>query len=107
VAASGGADEEPIAEYMNHFLTIAGIQPVGSVWATMGLIFGDNFPQEIAERAHGLGKRLVLAWKNKESFPEIQERMDAFRAPMRRLIEYRKEAWPYEYESWKERWGLE
>jgi hypothetical protein len=91
---------------MNHFLTIAGIQSVGSVWATTALIFGDNFPQEIAERAHGLGKRLVLAWKNKESFPEIQG-MDAPRAPMRRPIEYPKEAWPHEYESWKKRWGLE
>jgi multimeric flavodoxin WrbA len=106
VVTSGGGDEEPIAEYMNHFLMITGIQSVGSVWATMGLIFGDQFPQDIAHRAHDLGKRLALAWENKESFPEILERMAAFRARMRRLIEYRKEEWPYEYEYWKERWGL-
>ena len=107
VVTSGGGDEEPIAEYMNHFLMITGIQSVGSVWATMGMIFGDDFPPEIASRALGLGNRLVLSWKNKESFPEIQERMAAFRERMRRLIEYRKEEWPYEYEYWKKHRGLE
>ena len=101
VVTSGGGDEEPIAGYMNHFLMITGIQSVGSVWATMGLIFGDAFPQEIANRARALGKRLVLAWKNEESFPEILERMAVFRERMRRLMEYRKGEWPYEYEYWK------
>ena len=47
VVTSGGGDEGPIAEYMNHFLMITGIQSVGSVWATMGSIFGDDFPEEI------------------------------------------------------------
>ena len=107
MVTSGGGDEEPIAEYMNHFLMITGIQSVGSVWATMGMIFGDDFPPEIASRALGLGNRLVLSWKNKESFPEIQERMAAFRERMRRLMEYRKEEWPYEYEYWKKHRGLE
>lgn len=101
VVTSGGGDEEPIAGYMDHFLMITGIQSVGSVWATMGLIFGDAFPQEIANRARALGKRLVLAWKNEEAFPEILERMAVFKERMRRLMEYRKGEWPYEYEYWK------
>jgi len=39
----------------------------------MGMIFGDDFPEDITERAVDLGRRLVLAWRNKESFPEIKE----------------------------------
>ena len=74
VVTSGGGDEEPIADYMNHFMMITGIQSVGSVWATMGLIFGDKFPEDITTRALDLGKRLVTAWKNKDVFPEIQEK---------------------------------
>lgn len=31
VVTSGGGDEEPMAEYINHFLIITGIRPVGSV----------------------------------------------------------------------------
>jgi multimeric flavodoxin WrbA len=106
VVTSGGGDEEPIAEYLNHFLMITGIQPVGSVWATMGLIFGDNFPEDIASRALDLGKRLVQAWRNQETFPEIQGKMAAFKDRMRQLMEYRKEEWPYEYEYWQKNRGL-
>jgi multimeric flavodoxin WrbA len=106
VVTSGGGDEEPIAEYLNHFLMITGIQSVGSVCATMGLIFGDGFPEDISSRALGLGKRLVQAWRDQEAFPEIQEKMAAFRDRMRRLLEYRKEEWPYEYDYWQKNWGL-
>ena len=107
VVTSGGGDEEPIADYMNHFLMITGVQSVGSVWATMGSIYGDDFPEEITNGALELGTRLVEAWKNREAFPEIQEKMTAFKERMRRLMIYRKEEWPYEYEYWKEHWGLQ
>jgi multimeric flavodoxin WrbA len=106
VVTSGGGDEEPIAEYLNHFLMITGIQSVGSVWATMGLIFGEDFPEDIISRGLGLGKRLVQAWKNKETFPEIQEKMAAFKERMRQLMQYRQKEWPYEYEYWQKNWGL-
>jgi multimeric flavodoxin WrbA len=106
VVTSGGGDEEPIAEYLNHFLMITGIQSVGSVWATMGLIFGDDFPEDITRRAHDLGRRLVQAWRNQEAFPEIQEKMAAFKERMRQLMQYRQEEWPYEYEYWQQHWGL-
>jgi multimeric flavodoxin WrbA len=107
VVTSGGGDEEAIAEYLNHFLMITGIQSVGSVWATMGLIFGEGFPEDITSRALGLGKRLVQAWRNQETFPEIQEKMAAFKERMRLLMQYRREEWPYEYEYWQKTWGLE
>lgn len=106
VVTSGGGDEAQIADYMNHFLMITGIQSVGSVWATMSLIPGDQFPQDIATKALDLGKRLVSASENKEIFPEIRQKMDAFEQRMRALIQYRKDEWPYEYEYWKKFKGL-
>ena len=106
VVTSGGGDEEPIAEYMNHFLMTTGIRPVGSVWATMGNITGDTFPEEIHKEAVALGKRLVQSWKDKEISPEIQNRMSAFKERMRSLMIYRKKEWPYEYEYWKTYRGL-
>ncbi len=86
---------------------ITDIQSVGSVWATMGLIYGDDFPEDITNNALNLGRRLVRAWKNQESFPEIQEKMAAFKDRMRQLMQYRKTEWPYEYEYWQKNWGLE
>lgn len=107
VVTSGGGDEEPIAEYMNHFLMITGIQSVGSVWATMGSIHGDQFPEDIRTQASELGKKLVRCWKDKFTTPEFKERYHAFCNRMRALITYRKDDWPFEYEYWKRKKGLQ
>jgi multimeric flavodoxin WrbA len=107
VVTSAGGDEEPIAEYLNHFLMLTGIQSVGSVWATMGLISGEGFPEDITSQGRALGKRLVQAWKTKETFPEIQQKMAAFKERLRQLMHYRQKEWPYEYAYWKKTWGLE
>jgi multimeric flavodoxin WrbA len=106
VVTSGGGDEEPIAEYMNHFMMITGIQSVGSVWATMGNIQGDEFPEEIRSQALELGKKLVRYWKGKVTTPEFKEKYQAFHDRMQALITYRKDEWPFEYEYWKQNRGL-
>jgi multimeric flavodoxin WrbA len=106
VVTSGGGDEGPIADYLNHFLIITGIRPVGSVWATMGRLSGPDFPAEITEKALTLGKNLVQSWKNKTTSPEIEEKIKAFKERMRTLILYRKEDWPYEYRYWQEHRNL-
>ena len=106
VVTSGGGDEEPIAQFMNHFLITTGVTPVGSVWATMGAIAGDDFPEEILRQARDLGKKLVRSWKEKTAVPEAEEERMSFEERMRRLMLYRKEDWPYEYEFWKKHRGL-
>ena len=106
VVTSGGGDEEPITDYMNHFLIITGIRPVGAVWATMGNITGDTFPDDISSRAFELGRRLVKSWEQKLTDPEVEEKMSAFRQRMKNLMEWRKDEWPYEYEYWRKHRGL-
>lgn len=59
VVTSGVGDEKPIADYLNNFLITTGTRPVGSVWATMGTISGEDFPLDIRSQALGLGKKLV------------------------------------------------
>lgn len=106
VVTSGGGDEAPIADYMNHFMITTGITPVGSVWATMGAITGDDFPAEILDKADALGRKLVNDWKNKTSTPEIERSKEQFMERMRQLISYRKSEWPFEYEYWEKTRGL-
>jgi multimeric flavodoxin WrbA len=106
IVASGGGDEEPITRYMNHFLITTGVIPVGSVWATMGEIEGENFPEKIVRQAHELGKNLVRSWKEKAVIPETEEIKKSFEERMRRLMVFRKQDWPYEYEFWKTYRGL-
>jgi multimeric flavodoxin WrbA len=106
VVTAGGGDEQGIADYLNHFVAITGGIPVGSVWATMGQIQGQNFPedfpQDIKQKAFALGESLVTAWQNKE-VPAQQYRPVTiqFTERMKALITWRKEEWPFEYEYWK------
>ena len=106
VVTSGGGDEEPIADYLNHFLATAGAVPVGSVWATMGKIYGNDFPEDIREKAFALGKELMAWWKAKKTNPEFEGESSRFRERMRSLMLRRKHEWPYEYAYWQKRRGL-
>jgi multimeric flavodoxin WrbA len=106
VVTSGGGDEEAIARYMNHFLITTGITPVGSVWATMGLLPDGEFTEDIKAQARELGKTLVDSWKNKAVLPEVERVKDAFKERMQYLMQYRKDEWPYEYEFWQTHRGL-
>ncbi|MBU1172034.1 MAG: flavodoxin family protein [Proteobacteria bacterium] len=102
VVTSGGGDEEPIASFMNHFLISTGIVPVGSVWATMGMIQGDEFPEDIQHKAFDLGRNLVDAFNRKIIPQDVKTRMDDFHQRMKNLIMYRKDEWPFEYDYWLE-----
>lgn len=106
VVTSGGGDEMPIAEYMNQFLIATGIVPVGSVWATMGLITGDEFPEDIKKNAFALGRHLVTAWETKTVDPEVQTKINDHHQRMRSLINWRKAEWPFEYNYWVAHYGL-
>jgi multimeric flavodoxin WrbA len=105
VVTSGGGPEEPIARYLEHFLVITGIIPVGSVFATMG---GQEkvFSDEVRTEAGELGRRLVRAVRQRESFPEAEKEQQAFRQRMGWLMENRKDVWLYEYDYWKKHFKL-
>lgn len=106
VVTSGGGDEEPINEYINHYMIMTGIAPVGSVWATMGTITGDCFPEDISRKAFDLGCRLVESWRTKTVEPDVKIKIDEYHERMRQLILWRKDDWPYEYNYWVRNYGL-
>ncbi|WP_028314052.1 flavodoxin family protein [Desulfatibacillum aliphaticivorans] len=108
IVTSGGGDEEPIAEYMNHFLITTGATPIGRVWATMGTLPDGEFPPDLKQQAHDLGKSLVDAIQTKpEPDPAILTQMEAFKDRMKNLMQWRKAEWPHEYEYWRQNRGLE
>jgi multimeric flavodoxin WrbA len=106
VVTSGGGDEEPIAEFMNHYMITTGMIPVGSVWATMGTITGDDFPEDIREKAFDLGRHLVERWAAKTVEPGVQKKRDLFHERMKQLMLWRKSEWPFEYDYWVKHHGL-
>jgi len=106
VVTSGGGDEKPIADYMNHFLITTGAVPVGAVWASMATMPEGCFTDEVRENAGNLGRRLVAAWRVGEVPHEADTLRSGFRERMRALITYRREEWPFEFQYWKENMGL-
>jgi multimeric flavodoxin WrbA len=106
VVTSGGGDEKPILDYMNHFLITTGIHPVGGVLATMGSLKDDIFTEEICRQAFALGEKLVLSWKRKKRSKSVEKKLAAFRERMQWLMIYRKDQWPYEYRFWQKHKGL-
>ncbi|WP_303701330.1 flavodoxin family protein [Flexistipes sinusarabici] len=104
VVTSGGGDEWPIVQYLNHFLMVSGATPVDGVWATMGTSEPDTqVPEENREQAYSLGRTLVNAWKEKRRFAMVEKVQEEHRKRMQELINWYKEEWTYEYAFWKER----
>jgi multimeric flavodoxin WrbA len=106
VVTSGGEDNEAVAGYMNRFLLMTGIQPIGSVSATMACMPNGEFTSAVREQARDLGERLMAAWQDKFSDPETEAEIKSIRDRMRQLIVWKKEEWPYEYGYWQEHHGL-
>ena len=47
------------------------------------------------------GRKLVHDWQQRILPPDVEQRQAQFMERMRRLILYRKDEWPFEYEYWK------
>jgi multimeric flavodoxin WrbA len=105
IVTSGGGDEEPIAEYMNHFLVTTGAVPVGTASARMSSMPEGGFTNEVQEKAFFLGKRLVEAWRASEVPAEVEEERNNFRERMLSLVTYRSAEWPYEFQYWEKKRG--
>lgn len=106
IVTSGGGDEKPITEYMNHFLITTGIHPVGSVWATMGDLADSEFIDVICADAFALGEKLVTYWQQKKRMKRMDKKIAEFKERMRELVSWQKKEWPYEYDFWREKRGL-
>jgi multimeric flavodoxin WrbA len=101
VVTSGGGDEGPIADYMNHFLITTGAVPIGAISAAMSTMPEGDFTAEVKKGAKELGRLLVTKWRAAEVPSAVQERRQNFRGRMQTLTTYRASEWPYEYEYWK------
>jgi multimeric flavodoxin WrbA len=106
LVTSGGEDSGAVSGYMNRFLLLTGIQPVGAVQATMASMCNGEFTAAVREEARKLGARLVEAQAENFSDPETEAEMQSMRDRMRQLIVWKKDEWPYEYGYWQEHHGL-
>ena len=103
VVTSGGGGDEPIIDYLQRFLTITGIHPVGGVHATMGALPDGEFTAGLKREARRLGEKLVTAWQQQLRDPHVEMEIRAFSQRMRELVFWKKGEWPHEYQVWQTR----
>lgn len=106
VVTSGGDDDRPVIDFLNRFLLMTGIRPVGGVDAVMATQDAGTFTAEVRARAEALGAALVQTWRVGYLDPKVEREMAAFRERMRQLVVGKKEEWPYEYSYWQEHHGI-
>ena len=101
VETSGGGEDEDVLKYMEHVIAVLGARVVGSIGSAMAGV--RMFPDEEAlfTRARELGRELCRSVKEKRSFPEQDAFHDEFKERMRRLMLYKRDEWPYEFDVWQ------
>ena len=100
VETSGGVGGQEVQQYMLRFLRTLGCWTVGSVGATGMDLADPSRRQRAFAAAAELGQALVQAIRQKQTFPEQRPERQAFFERMRSLVQFRKDAWPYEYQHW-------
>ena len=103
VVTSGGGGDDPVVDYMNRFLIMTGIHPVGSIHATMAAQPEGDFTAGLHEQAGELGRKLVQACREGFSDPGIEMQIRDFGTRMRELVHWRRQEWPHEYQVWQGR----
>ena len=107
VVTSGGGGDGPIVDYLQRFMLVTGIHPVGGVHATMGALPEGEFTPGIVGQARELGERLVRFWRDQVREPRVEMEIRAFSQRMRELVFWKQEEWPHEYRAWQLREGSE
>ncbi len=102
VETSGGGEDDEVIRYMVRFINSTGAQSVGSIASQGGA--ENAFPKQelLFENARKLGKELCRCVREKERFPDQAGYRGAFKARMKRLVEYRKDDWTEEYKYLQE-----
>ena len=98
LATAGGPNAAEVTQYLDEVLISLGALVVGNVVASVG-----GGPQPLAEaepKARALGEEMVSAISQRRVYPEQQERHRQTDSYFRRLVEFNKDRWPFEYEFW-------
>ena len=101
VETSGGGEDADVLRYMEHVVNVLGAQSVGGIGSPVAGC--RSFPDEesLFTKARELGAELCRSIAEKRHFPEQDAFLNAFKARMKGLVEYRQKEWSYEYEYWQ------
>jgi multimeric flavodoxin WrbA len=98
--AGGGGDEKVLA-IMDAFITKSGGFVVGN--ASFTAAQGPQGMEAGIKKAHGLGKDLVAAIKEKRHYPEQEAARKEWRKAFAYSVQFNKDRWAHNYQHWVEK----
>lgn len=102
VETSGGGGDDEVISYMVRFINSTGAQSAGGIGSAMA---GDRlFPRQdlLFANARALGRELCRCIRETDHFPDQAGYRGGFKARMKRLVEYKKDDWSFEYHYWQQ-----
>ncbi len=103
VGTSGGPEKDVAVNYMNDILVRLGCWVVGGVGASMSAPGSFDAAQKDAVE---LGRKLVRAFEEKQTYPEQDKVHAASHERFKHLTIANKDNWPFEYAYWQSKGWL-
>jgi multimeric flavodoxin WrbA len=101
VTTSGGGHDDGVLEIMNGFITRTGGWSTGGVGCGMGQ--GPAAMEAAIAKAHGMGKDLVAAIKEKRAYPDQAAAHKVWKDGFMNTLKRNKDLWKHNYECWVEK----
>jgi multimeric flavodoxin WrbA len=108
VISSGGPMIEMTENYLADVLACYGCWKAGDLAVSEGQFtyMGDEEPLRVLDEATDLGKRLVEAIENNETYPEQADQIENYHEAIKALVVLEKELMTYENQYWQDHLGL-
>lgn len=97
---TAGSDSAEVEQYLLRFLRAMGCWTVGSVGASAPEMFDSGAFERKVTEAKELGRALVHAIRERQTFPEQEAERRAFFERIKALILHRRDDWQHEYNYW-------
>lgn len=98
VSTAGGAGEDQTIRILNDWLLRCGAIPIGG--AGFAVSWGPKKEKEAVEKARLLGEELVVAIKEKKSYPEAEKIRAESMKNFAFAIKMNKALWRHDYDHW-------
>jgi multimeric flavodoxin WrbA len=103
LVTSAGPIFDAIEEYMLSILGFYGCWAVGSAGAAVMQLEDDDERRQVFAETAGLGKDLFEAIKNRQAFPDQEEKREQTFEMMKLMVFNKRDDWPHEYAYWQTR----
>jgi len=107
LVSSAGPIFDSIEEYIQSIQGFLGCWKVGSTGACVMQLEDDDERLTVSKEVGDLARKLVSAIQGGQPIADQVESREQIFATMQFMVSNKRDDWPYEYQYWKERWGVE